>query len=348
MKDVVFFLHKVYPKKGLDDIDLRSFDRALSLIKSRFKVVPLEDILYEKSPVRRAAITFDDGYVDNWVYAYPILKKHGVKAHLFVTTGRIGEGQVRKNLEDYWRGKVPFSRLYSPVSMYQAHRDYLERGGSEDYLTWEELEMMKDVFSFGSHGHTHLALPSAGKITDFFDGSKQPHWTFFVYSDSPFVGLPVFPTRSALDVKAFKPSVKLLEFCYSFPKVGSWKKALMSEVEENFTSLGSFETDEEARKRILGELQTSKELLEKRLGVKVDTFSYPFGHYSSFSRELVSRVYRFAFTVKKGFVDSSEDKLLLPRVSVGKDLFTLIGRLLFFSTGFGFRIYKLFKGDKVA
>ena len=36
-------------------------------------------------PARSVVLTFDDGYLDNWVYAYPILKKYGHHAVIWIS-----------------------------------------------------------------------------------------------------------------------------------------------------------------------------------------------------------------------------------------------------------------------
>src|SRR4051812_30623156 len=61
------------------------------LARNRFTTITLQD-LYEhlktnKSlPQKPIVLTFDDGYLDNWVYVYPILKKYGLRATIFVVT----------------------------------------------------------------------------------------------------------------------------------------------------------------------------------------------------------------------------------------------------------------------
>lgn len=42
-------------------------------------------------PDKPIMITFDDGYLSNYIYAYPILKKLGIKATIFVITDRRGK-----------------------------------------------------------------------------------------------------------------------------------------------------------------------------------------------------------------------------------------------------------------
>ena len=72
-------------------------------------------------PERPVLITFDDGYIDNYQCAFPILKKHNMKACIFL-------------ISEY-------------VSLYP------------NYLTWEQLaEMQASGIEFGSHTVDHNVL----------------------------------------------------------------------------------------------------------------------------------------------------------------------------------------------
>jgi len=89
-------------------------------------------------PDRPVLITFDDGYVDNYTNAYPILKKYNLKATIFIVTGFVSE---RKG-----------------------------------YLTWDQLrEMEQHGITAQSHTVTHAPLPelSDERIREELVVSKQ-------------------------------------------------------------------------------------------------------------------------------------------------------------------------------
>ena len=343
MERVVFFLHRVYPDKGVDDLSLKDFERALNLITHRFKVVPLSELLSSSSKERLAAITFDDGYADNWVYAYPILKRRGLKAHIFITSGRIRENEsVRPNLFDYWNGKVSWRELLKPTSMGKCHTEFFLRGRKSEFLSWRELQEMSDVFTFGAHGLAHGKLPVSKDILDFYDG-KNFHRDFLFPEPDLFTGKPRFKCKSSLWGPSFIPSKELFKLCRNFPKEGSWKEKLREEVKK--LPLGRFEGEGEAKVRIERELEESNRLIEENLGVRPETFSWPFGHYSSLSKEVASKFYSYVFTTKRGVIDGSSDPLELPRVPLGREIWTVLGRVITFSTPI-YRVYRKLKGDK--
>ena len=102
----VLFYHRVnaYPFEKLGpvsrEITVRpeAFARQLDYLKRRgFRTLGPEELLarltseVEAPEERVIAITFDDGYEDNLIWAVPMLKARGFQAIVFVVTGFIGK-----------------------------------------------------------------------------------------------------------------------------------------------------------------------------------------------------------------------------------------------------------------
>lgn len=100
-------------------------------------------------PRKSVLITFDDGYLDNWIYAAPLLKKYGFNAVLFIVTSWISDGPVRPHMGQDGVWHTPDHR----------HCEALIRAGQGDeaILRWSEIHVLQEdgVFEFHSHTHTH-------------------------------------------------------------------------------------------------------------------------------------------------------------------------------------------------
>jgi peptidoglycan/xylan/chitin deacetylase (PgdA/CDA1 family) len=73
-------------------VTTKTFDMHIRFLSQRYKIISLERL--EDLQIKNACIiTFDDGWADNYHYAFPILKKYQVPATIFLATNMIGSDQ---------------------------------------------------------------------------------------------------------------------------------------------------------------------------------------------------------------------------------------------------------------
>lgn len=78
-------------------ISTRMLERHLEWLAAHYEVLPLEEAVAgpgRKGGKPRAAVTFDDGYADLYHNAFPILKKVGIPAAVFVVSAHVGTSMV--------------------------------------------------------------------------------------------------------------------------------------------------------------------------------------------------------------------------------------------------------------
>lgn len=88
-------------------------------------------------PQRVVAITFDDGFEDFYRTAWTHLRRNGLTATVFVTTGRVGSTSA-------WLAR--------------------EGEGDRPLMTWAQLdEIAAGGIELGAHGHTHVQLDTVSR-----------------------------------------------------------------------------------------------------------------------------------------------------------------------------------------
>ena len=129
----VFMYHSIVPRAFNTDpentciMDLEAFEKGIKFLSQQgyytATLRELEDYIHRRKslPPNTVVLTFDDGYQNNVKYAYPILKKYGFKANMFVIGKRSKAHTVK----------------FDPKQL--------------SYISKQEMKETGDVFEFHSH-----------------------------------------------------------------------------------------------------------------------------------------------------------------------------------------------------
>ena len=96
---VILTYHRVVAERDEmlpDEPTSEEFDRQMQVLSASFNVVDLGEAVSmlenRELPGGSVAVTFDDGYRNNFEQAMPILQKYGLPATFFVATGFLEDG----------------------------------------------------------------------------------------------------------------------------------------------------------------------------------------------------------------------------------------------------------------
>jgi len=135
----ILMYHSIKDKEG-DSLSVApsNFSRQMEyLYRQGYSVITLDELLGEVAKGRRylpktVVITFDDGYEDNYIHAFPVLSKYGMSATIFLVTDYIGK--------------------------------------KDGYLEWDQVVLMeKNGVEPGGHTRSNVYLPSIKDSQVLFD-----------------------------------------------------------------------------------------------------------------------------------------------------------------------------------
>ncbi len=97
----ILIYHYIDPENRDEYTSPENFDKQLSLLKQAgYTTVTFQDLyrytrIGSELPEKPIIITFDDGYYNNYEYAFPLLKKHNMKATIFLIGCSVGKSEYK-------------------------------------------------------------------------------------------------------------------------------------------------------------------------------------------------------------------------------------------------------------
>lgn len=147
----VLMYHHVSPNPGLVTVSPATFRAHMEAIAAAgYRTLSADDCLdflqgHRDLAGKNVLITFDDGYLDNYVHAYPVLRELGLKATIFAVTDWIGDGPLR-----------PLDSELPPCPDHRACKAAIAEGRADEVmLRWSEIEAMEASGAIEIHSHTH-------------------------------------------------------------------------------------------------------------------------------------------------------------------------------------------------
>lgn len=118
----------------------------------------LENVIAGRTPepTKGFVVTLDDGYLDNWLYAFPIFKKLSVQATIYGITSRIESHSTPRTIT-------------GPLDTCTQER------GPGNFVAWSEVRAMiaSGLITFGSHTHTHRDFIRAQPYRDLTEELRR-------------------------------------------------------------------------------------------------------------------------------------------------------------------------------
>jgi peptidoglycan/xylan/chitin deacetylase (PgdA/CDA1 family) len=267
-----------------------TFRQHINILKHYFSIVKLADWIQLKSegkelPSKSCAITFDDGWVDNFEFAFPILKETNVPATIFVVSDMVGKNEV------FWPERL--IRLINQIS------SHFPQYWSHPELKWLQQDSSNYRFS--------ERLPTREELSALITCVKS-------YSD-----------QEINDRLTHIETVLKTDTGTHFPSLLNWNQVteMVSSglVEIGSHTCHHVRLNEQTPVELIkSEVIDSKAEIEKNIAQTTKSFCFPNGDYCPLSLDLVRQNYLGAVTTQSGWNTADADIHKLQRIGIHQDI----------------------------
>lgn len=304
-KALILMYHQVC-KKSTDPWDLavdpENFHLQLEFLKKNYEVVSLADLVsalrQRQLKKKMLAITFDDGFADNYTHAAPLLEWHRLPATFFFATDTL------KKPRYYWWDvleSIILNTRHLPLLLCceiggKPLRFQFRRGS---VLTTQQIRDIAS-WSYGKPVNTErLALYL--KIWEMLRPLSAAHQYRALENLREWAGLDYFICRQGSTMQLYQVMWLSKNPLFTF---GAHTVS--------HTMLAAHEEHEQKL-----EIEESKNFMEETLGKSIHGFAYPYGNFNSLTKQLlVKSGYEYAVSTESRPVTVDSDLFELPRFQV--------------------------------
>jgi peptidoglycan/xylan/chitin deacetylase (PgdA/CDA1 family) len=256
------------------------FDAQLRYLAKNYEILSLRDFLKLETKKHflfsrpGILVTFDDGWRDNYLNAYPILKKHNVPAVIFLTTGYIGTTKV------FWP-----ERLANILGTILERKPCKAAVADAENLIEKTLgsDCVKDVIALANEDRSGNIVTKC-----FIEALKL----------LPVDRIEKFLTDLSLLLQADAKASKCVRMMLDWDHVQVMVK---DGLEFGSHTRNHIILDRVEREEMRAEIEESKKDIEACTGISPKVFAYPNGNSSSETVEAVERAgYHAAFSTRCG------------------------------------------------
>lgn len=305
-KAVILMYHRI-ARTELDPwgmcVSPENFSEQLAAINA--VATPMSLINYARSlvagtlPARTVVVTFDDGYVDNFEQALPLLRRHQVPATLFVTTCHVDSDR------EFWWDRLE-TVLLAAGTLPGRLELQLPSGESREWLpgaaatyTAEDMKADKNVKAWNAKPGTRLGF--------FYDVWK----TLWPMPDGVREAVLDQVERWA-DVGKFQGESRRSMTAEEIRVMGREGIMEIGSHTVNHPPLPAHETSVQ-----VAQIRDSRDRLQEILGLPVNTFAYPHGEYSDETIRILHELgFECAVTVEQKLACEGTNVMKLPRFGV--------------------------------
>jgi len=240
-------------------VPVEDFERQMRYLAKNHNVISLEELARAlndggRIPPNAVVITFDDGYEDNYVYAYLILHRYNIPATIFVIAGYVGSGRI------LWWDKL---------------REVIDRANPEAF---RNIDLPEGIYP----------QPIRQELFRLKLSTQEDKKSAYRKLTSLMKNFDPERCNLMVDDLAWRIGCRMEDLPSKYSLL-SWGQ--VNEMMEDGISIGSHTVTHPdltvcPYERLKEEIKASKRLIEEKIGEPVNLLAYPSGQFNDLAKQI--------------------------------------------------------------